>query len=299
MPLIRFCVAVAALGLATAPAAAAPPESQMAPSVAGRHHAGHALVLAHGEWRGEPTRLRFQWQAWADGRWQDIPGATAQRFVPQSPMRVSGVVIAANADGERQARSNAIDVTPESAGLAWTGSRGIALDANASESQAPRNNGHAWTDALPLDVYFEIQVDETQPSNRVGVWPFSGAAPEDPGEWGTLGQSVLATGFGISGDGEWANHAFFADRWVDTAEVDTRMEPARRWGFHLNAARELRVRQVWPGGASPWYNDGRPVAVFPGRTPLHIGHTASAGLGALLIPPADHYAAPPPGARAL
>lgn len=306
-PGTRYRVTVVASNAVGDSAPATSPERQvtgpvpvivMNPSLNGNPVVGTELSVNFGEWNEVPDSFTYQWQRWTGTAWANIGGATSSTFTATEVMRVRALVTAHNVWGASEpAASSFVDITQPSSGeLTWAGGYRTSRDGNYSTSTATTQYGQSYSTPLPAagNIYFELQVNESQPQNRVGIWPFEGEAPGDPGIWGDLGQGALSHCVGLAADGEWSNHLFFNATWVDTNEPNTSMEPARRWAFHLQD-RSLRIWQVWPGGQSAAYNSGNPVAVFPGTTPLHVGHSAGPGLGALIVPVEDHWGTPPEG----
>src|SRR3954471_16172680 len=87
-----------------------PPAASGAPTVIGNAHRGTDVVAQPGTWANAPTGYSFQWQHLTGGQWEDIDGATDQRYRPTSDdlgLRLRVVVVAGNADGSASAASAA------------------------------------------------------------------------------------------------------------------------------------------------------------------------------------------------
>lgn len=122
-------------------AAAAAPTNTAAPAVSGTTVVGDTLTTTDGTWTGAPTSYAYQWQRdnLGGGNYADIPGATADTYVPvtaDESCNVRCVVTATNAGGSTPADSNGVGpiLAPS------TGGHGIH-----SRSWWPRWRARGWS----------------------------------------------------------------------------------------------------------------------------------------------------------
>src|SRR5262249_57112027 len=85
-----------------------PPAASGGPTVAGSARRGTDLVASPGTWANAPTGYSYQWQRLEGLQWDDIDGATSQRYRAASAdtgHRLRVMVVATNADGSANAAS--------------------------------------------------------------------------------------------------------------------------------------------------------------------------------------------------
>ena len=78
------------------------------PSTVGNAHRGTAVVARPGVWSNSPAGYAYRWQRQDGLTWDDIAGATGQRYLPTSDdvgLRLRVVVVATNDDGSASAAS--------------------------------------------------------------------------------------------------------------------------------------------------------------------------------------------------
>jgi hypothetical protein len=85
-----------------------PPVATSPPSTTGNAHRGTTVVAKPGTWSNSPSGYAYQWQRQDGLTWDDIPGATSQRYAPAPGdlgLRLRVVVVATNSDGNASAAS--------------------------------------------------------------------------------------------------------------------------------------------------------------------------------------------------
>jgi hypothetical protein len=86
-----------------------PPVATSPPSTMGNAHRGTAVVARPGVWSNSPASYAYRWQRQDGFTWDDISGATGQRYLPTSDdvgLRLRVVVVATNDDGSASAASS-------------------------------------------------------------------------------------------------------------------------------------------------------------------------------------------------
>ncbi|HRP74575.1 MAG TPA: hypothetical protein PKZ27_03210, partial [Rhodocyclaceae bacterium] len=192
--------------------------------------------------------------------------------------------------------------------MEWIAGYRMSL-AGATATNAAAGIGQAYTDPLPAGlVYFEIESDDwNNGDTRGGIWCTD--TPTDPGEWAPIGQIYSQQSAAGAADGEWWWAVYANDGFVYGDAPNASHAPLFRIGIAYNSTtRACWIRQVWDGGASPWFQDPPtgdpaagtgPSAVFSGSEVARIAASAYDGSSVTIVAVGDHYGTPPAGFTAI
>lgn len=131
-------------------AAAAPPTNTKEPTITGTPRVGETLTAQNGTWANNPTAFQYQWQrcGGAGAGCANVAGAVEKTYLltsADSGRRMAVRVLAVNADGAKEARSNQTAVVTPSAAPQNTARPSITGDARVGEELTAEDG--TWTNS--------------------------------------------------------------------------------------------------------------------------------------------------------